>query len=436
MMKRTTHQRPRRQGAGELSSLRSIRLVLAGVVSLMALAVTLGVATRAQAAPETPPASVSPALPTADLLTAHYDLHVEGLDAREVGDMLEQLYAQLRNYFGAAPRGRLRLALYATREKWASAIQADGERVPPKAGGYYAPYTQKVYAWIQPSVYSTRHLLLHEATHQFHWLAATGNAAPSANWYIEGLAEYFGMHNWDGKSLRTGLVPTITLEDYPAAAWKKYEAAGADLQTMCYRADRPEAWALVRFLLETHHDQFRRLAARLDRQDEPIAAWKEVFGNDAAGLSQEFGNWLRNHTQPWQIVWVAWQQRGDAIECESQTMSMTILKETPKTFTVQVEPQTVGGTAGLVFGYESQRDFYLFHAAPDNNVRILRRQNGSWVTVFLQTLSPAENCRVLSVTADEKSTTLWAGGKKITTIAAIGQVGLSAENGRALFRLH
>ena len=34
---------------------------------------------------------------------------------------------------------------------------------------------------------------------------ATGNRSPKATWYTEGLAEYFGMHNWDGKTL-TGVV--------------------------------------------------------------------------------------------------------------------------------------------------------------------------------------------------------------------------------------
>lgn len=393
----------------------------------MPVAVAFLVAVCAHAAPE--PAA------TTDVRTAHYDLHVEGLDAREVGDMLEQLHGQLQSYFGAAPSGRLSLALFATREQWARALQADRQSVPPNAGGYYAPYTRKVYAWVQPSVYSTRKLVLHEATHQFHWLAATGNAAPSATWYIEGLAEYFGMHNWDGKSLQTGVVPAITLEDYPATAWKKYQAAGENMRALCDSADRPEAWALVRFLLETHPDQFRRLGARLDRQEDALDAWKQVFGTQTAGLSRQFGQWLKSHAQPWQIVWVAWQQRGDAIECESQTMAMTILKETPKSLTVQVEPQFPGGAGGLVFGYESQSNFYLLQAGPDHHVRVLRRRNGSWVSVSVHAVAPAGGGRVLSVSADEKSTTLWVGEKKLATIAAVGQVGLVAENGRTLFRV-
>ena len=394
----------------------------------LAGAILLCLTARAPGTPSAPPA--------VDLQTAHYDLHVEGLDAKEIGDMLEQLHAQLQTYFGTAPSGRLSVALYATREKWTSALRADRQFVPPGNGGYYAPFTGKVYAWIQPSAYFTRHVLLHEATHQFHWLAATGNRSPSAEWYFEGLAEYFGMHNWDGQRLQTGVIPAITLEDYPSAAWKNYQAAGGDLTTMCSRADRPEAWALVRFLLEKHPARFRMLAAALDRQEEAVGAWNRVFGSGTGDLSREFGQWLKDHRQPWQVVWVAWQQRGDAIESDAQTMSMTVLKETPKALTVRIEPQTAGGTAGLVFAYRSADDFYLFQVLPGRQIRILRRLNGAWMALPLAKLPPMQDSSVLAVTQDQTSTVLWAAGKKIATIPAVGQVGLNAENGRIRFRLN
>ena len=184
--------------------------------------------------------------------------------------------------------------------------------MPPQAGGYYAPQTHKAYIWAQPTEYFTRQVILHEATHQFHWLTATGNASPSAEWYYEGLAEYFGMHNWDGKRLQTGVIPAITLEDYPGAALKAYNEAAGDLMRMCSRAGRPGDWALVHFLLKKHRAQFRSLAAKFDARQDASAAWAEVFGDGLAGLSREFGDWLRSHAQPWRIVWTGWQQRGRA----------------------------------------------------------------------------------------------------------------------------
>lgn len=56
----------------------------------------------------------------------------------------------------------------------------------------------------QPSDYYRRHLLLHEGTHAFmnRWL---GGAGPP--WYMEGIAELLGTHQWDGKQLTLGYNP-------------------------------------------------------------------------------------------------------------------------------------------------------------------------------------------------------------------------------------
>lgn len=370
-----------------------------------------------------------------DLHTEHYDLHVEGLDAAEVGSMLEQLHAQLRAYFGTAPGQRLSVAVYSTRERWASALQAEGQYVPPRAGGYYAPGTHKAYLWLQPTAYFTRQVLLHEVTHQFHWLTASGNKSPTATWYYEGLAEYFGMHNWDGKRLETGVIPAVTLEDYPSRAMRNFEAFGGDLQRMLAGGDRPESWALVHFLMDEYPSQFRKLAAKLDRQEDAAGAWKESLGSDWSQMAGQFQQWMWNHRQPWQIVWVSWQQRGDAIEGDCGTSGITLLKETPKALTVEIEPQTAGGAAGLVFAYQSKEDFYLLQVRPDEKFYVVRRQNGAWSPVSSGELPRGGGHSVLSVTQDDKSTVLRANSQSVSTISAVGQMGLNAEGCRALFRI-
>ncbi|MFB3892531.1 MAG: hypothetical protein ACE15C_10970 [Phycisphaerae bacterium] len=401
---------------------------------VVSAALVFGVALCSIGAAAATPTVSQTTQPAGELRTEHYDLQVQCLDASEVGRMLEQLHAQLSEYFGAAPSGRLSFAVYASRDEWASALRAEGQYVPPNAGGYYSPQLRKVYAWIQPSAYFTRQVLLHEATHQFHWLTATGNSTPTSDWYAEGLAEYFGMHDWDGGHLRTGVIPAVTLEDYPAAALKAFEAAGEDVRKMSSGAGRPAAWAIVHFLRNKHPDQFRQLSARLDRQEDAAGAWDKVLKGDLSRLSQEFGSWLKSHVQPWQIVWANWQQRGDAIEGDSQTMSLAVLKATPKTLAYRIEPQTAGVTTGLVFGYRSPKDFYVFQALGAHSVRIIHRKDGTWTAEGLGKPTAVDDCTVLSITQDDKSTTLWAGGKQVARIAAVGQVGLNVENGRALFR--
>ena len=189
----------------------------------------------------------------ADVETEHYLIHTEGeVDAAETGRLLEALHAQLAEWFGAKPNPaeKLRVSVYGTRERWEAALREDGCPVP-EAGGYYSTGTRKAYLFVQPSEYFTRQLTIHEATHQFHYLAATGNSAPDGFWYIEGVAEYFGMHDWDGTTLRTRVVPLVSLEDYPKKALANLERLEWNVDGIIsgdVACERPEAWALVHFL--------------------------------------------------------------------------------------------------------------------------------------------------------------------------------------------
>ncbi|MCE9582539.1 MAG: hypothetical protein K8T20_08610, partial [Planctomycetes bacterium] len=155
-----------------------------------------------------------------DVATKHYDVHAEGMDAKEAGAILEALWEQLAKYFGGSPKGRLRVEIAATKEGFEAALKKD-KVGDVEAGGFYWPGTKTAYLFVQPSAFYTRQLLIHEATHQFHLLTAAGNKPPLAAWYGEGLVEWFGLHNWDGKELKTCVVPAVTLEDYPAQALKQ-----------------------------------------------------------------------------------------------------------------------------------------------------------------------------------------------------------------------
>jgi hypothetical protein len=405
----------------------------AAILLLGACALLAASALRAGAA--TPSTQPAPAAAT-DLRTEHYDLHVEGLDVKDTGAMLEQLHARLKEYFAAEPRERLTVSVYATQERWAQALQADRQFVPPAAGGYYAPHTRKAYLWVQPSAYTTRQLVLHECTHQFHYLVATGNVNPSAEWYTEGLAEYFGMHNWDGKRLETGVVPAITLEDYPSAALKAFDEAGEDLAELLTHAGRPESWGLVHFLLNNYPTQFHKLAALLDKQQDPAGSWMQAFGERPTKLSGEYRKWVAAHAQPWRVVWIPWQQRGETIVGESDTTNaLAILKETPRILVVELETGPAAGIAGLAVAYHAADNFCLLQVLPDKKVRVLRRLHGTWSLLCTKDLAPVAGPNTLTATQDGESTTLKVNGQQIVRLPDIGRVGLNADSCRAVFKI-
>jgi len=387
---------------------------------------------------------VSRPAPAADAprahITTHYDLTVETLDPVEVGSMLEQFHAHLTAFFGAAPSGRLAVGVYATRERFHAALAKDDQ---PKvdAGGYYAPDTRKAYLYVQPSEYYTRQLLLHEATHQFHYLAATENRRPKLGLYIEGLAEYFGMHDWDGRTLRTGVVPAISLEDYPAKALERFgKILERDFEGMVLgrkKCERPESWATMHFLAASRPKEFRAWARALDRQVEPAAAWAEAFGPvKPADLAEAFEAHVRASAQPWKIVSIAWQQRGAAIEgnTHDQAVGVALLKEMPARLSVRLEPATKAWSGGLVFNHLSRESYALLHLTSDRQARIIHRENGKWRSGKSVTIPAGKDGDTLALARDDKGVHLSVNGRALGTFAANGQVRLHIQEGRIAFR--
>lgn len=356
--------------------------------------------------------------------TEHYDLKAEGVDAEDAGRMLEAFHAQATKFFGKAPKERLRIEIYGTRENWAAALEAERQPVPEGAGGYYSPATKKAYLYVQPTEYSTRHLILHEAAHQFHYLAMTANRNPADAWYTEGIAEYFAMHNWDGRELATGVVPAVTLEDRPHAALQNLGNVEGIVAGSA-KADRPESWAIVHYLVNREPKRCRELFARLDRGERSKDAWPRTIGKVP---SKEIREWIGRNPQPWRIVWIAWQERGGRIEGRSDTNGIALLKRTPERFEVEIEGTAKGG---LVFGFRSAEEFHLFQV-DGSSVRVVRRTGGAWQTVLTRDKPPAEGLDRLAL---ETRGRLLANGVEVALLDVSGEVGLNVDGGRLLFRL-
>lgn len=371
-----------------------------------------------------------------DHTTEHYDLHVETLDPKDVGAMLEELHAQLAKHFGRAPKGRLRLEVYSTRERWQEAMKRDGVGTVD-AGGYYDPGTKKAYLFVQPSDYFSRQLILHEATHQFHYLAATNNGSPGTFWYTEGLAEYFGMHNWDGKALKTGVVPAITLEDYPAKALAQFDETKRDLEGILsgkVAVDRPVGWALVHWLLNAEPNRWRAVFGLLDQAHDPLKAWTRILGEVTPKHVESFRSWLEKHQQPWRVVWTAWQERGETIEGRSEVNGLAVLKQRPARLSVRFG-RPAKGMAGLVFGFRSADEFHLFQITEDGQARIVRRANKKWEIVSRHDLPAAKDGIVLTAAPTEKGTTLDANGRRLAELPVAGDVGLNVDSARVEFKV-
>ena len=350
--------------------------------------------------------------------------------------MLEALHAELTTFFGNAPSNPLRIEIYATQDRFLDALQRD--RQPFEGGGgLYGPTFEKVWLSIQPTDAYTRQLILHEATHQFHFLVATGNEFPSALWYTEGLAEFMAMANWDGHELEVGVIPAITVEDYPARARARFVELGWDLEaalTDRVRAGQAGSWALVHFLANQDLGRFRQLGRRLERREPPADAFRAVYGAVGTTLVRDFRSWLQDNEQPWQWQWNSWQQRGDWIEGESEVVAMSTLKNTPRRLEVELQPVSGYLKGGLVFGYRAPADFYMMTLWDDRTIRVVRRHGDEWQSIDRIEIDQPPGRDVLSVEQTAAGVKLSANGKIVKVLNAPGQVGLTVEGCTARFR--
>lgn len=447
-------------------------------MSLVVAWLGAGASLGAPAAPASRAAGATTVPAGVSVHTAHYDVYAERVDAGEVGRMLEAQHVALTAFFGRAPEGRLAVGIYGDAERFRAALLAD-HQAAVQAGGYYAPGTRKAYLFVQPSEYYTRQLTLHECAHQFHFLVATGNTSPSLFLYSEGLAEQLGMHDWDGQRLRVGVIPAVSLEDYPAQAAAHFTGRlGRNLRGMVrgeVETERPEAWAVVHFLLERYPERYRVWANALNHHaspgraadlafesalasTSPAAATKASEGSsgvtgsgwDWVKVAEEFSRWLAVHQQPWEISTVSWQERGDSIEgwSANNTVAIAFPKRQPtRGWTVDCQADHGNAMYGLVVNHRSAEEYELLQVLPagaGREVRLLRRTGGKWVSEGEWRLPAGEKAggkvrlgvAIRGETQDERpgeTLSLSANGSVLKEIPLEGRVGVHVQVGRVLF---
>ncbi len=330
------------------------------------------------------PAALAPPVPPADRVhveTPHYVLESSGKrpETEEWGRMLELAWPQFTAFFGKEPAlkngERLRIAFFDEDAPWRAAIIAGGGTAPD-AGGYYCPVARTAYVKRQPSAWYTRTLLLHEAAHQFHYLARTGNGLPGANWYVEGIAEHLGSHTWDGETLRVGVLPLVSLENRAGAAARAIAAADFSFESLlsAESADRPSAMMLVRFLSEgAHRKAFLALARKVDRGTTPtLRQFTRAFGKSARLLT-EWRAWLAARQEPLVSVFVEWDSRStNQLRGTAQVVSFCRTREAVRSVSARVDPGPDGGfRAGVLLHFEDARNYTI--------ATVVRRPNGDAV---------------------------------------------------------
>ncbi len=135
-------------------------------------------------------------------------LYTDVPSAPEIDDFpqaFDQAFELWCKYFGLDankyPDWRIRASLIADEARF----KACG-LIPDDLPKFYNGYTRGHECWLynQTSTYYRRHLLLHEGVHGFMF-SLLGSKAPP--WYIEGMAELLGTHDWENGQLELPYFP-------------------------------------------------------------------------------------------------------------------------------------------------------------------------------------------------------------------------------------
>jgi hypothetical protein len=293
----------------------------------------------------------------------HYrlDTDVDETLAEDLVRMLDAHHAGLRSVFGRAPdhEGRLHVRLFRHRKDYRRLIGGD-------AGGMYTYRDRVANVWVQPRAYWTRHLLLHETTHQWMHLAFSGNRALLPWWLDEGFAEYCAFHSWDGETLRTGLSDVITLMDYVAKAKTITATPGYHVEKTLsggLAGDRAEAWVLVHHLMNESAASRKRLLrclgtvprkVRVEDREKVERAGREVFRRTVTAkldrLTAAVKAYAAGLTRSWRVVTIAWDRRGDLVLGNAATTGVLARVGEPlgKTAEVSFRYRVLEGKKGWV----------------------------------------------------------------------------------------
>jgi hypothetical protein len=151
----------------------------------------------------------------------------------------------------------------------------------------------------QPSDYYRRHLMLHEGTHAF-MQAILGGAGPP--WYMEGMAELLGTHEWREGTLRLGVMPANRddvpmwgrvklIRDAVAAnrAWPLERVLAVDNARGMTTDEYAWAWGLCA-LLDGHpefQERFRELRGGVT-DPRFTERFRQLFANDWDDVDAEW----------------------------------------------------------------------------------------------------------------------------------------------------
>jgi len=369
-------------------------------------------------------------------------------EGEEYLHLAEALHGKLKEHFEAEPPGgkKLEVLFWPDAESFRRGGAADGvDAGALTAGGVYWTGTRKAYFWRQPSANFTRHLFLHELTHQFHFLAVMDNQARCPAWYSEGLAEHFGYHRWDGTTLEPGIDDVLGLEQDIPNMVEEARTGTYDVAAVVEGArggDKPPCWAAVHWLLSSPDPKvrarFRAAERKMWRGVKGKGLVESVLGPDEKAARAAANRYLSGLRTTWKIEWISWDARGSTLVGESGVVSLLRMREAPAGAPFIEASVKSAASAGLVLAFRTTDDFLAVYRRPSGRIEITRRKPGGWENLAAAEAPPGEAAVLRAEVLDGKTVRVLVGGTEVLRCEpggdpARGSVGLFVDGGRGEF---
>ena len=308
--------------------------------------------------------------------TEHYRLSIAGFDedeARNLGTLAELAWSGLSAAFGGDVAGPLEVFVAADQAGFEAQLAADGISGLEGAGGYYDPNSRRAYLFRQPTAYYSRVLLLHEIVHQYQDGREGIGGLPG--WYVEGLAEAFSRHHWDGECLQLRVRPLLSWEDAAAAALAELDTTPPDLAAVLAggAVSRPVAQELVRLLagdpeLAPRFTTWRDQVATDTISATDVAAFEAAVA-PVADVSTALRDFVPADQEPLSPMYLDWIPQGvDRAWGASEASAAARVKGEVDRYTMAIAwPES--GNVGALYGYDpTTGDLELALLAPDGGV--------------------------------------------------------------------
>ncbi|HEY0840993.1 MAG TPA: hypothetical protein VGD74_12460, partial [Vulgatibacter sp.] len=244
-------------------------------------------------------------------------------------------------------------------------------------------------------------LYLHEMTHQFHYLARTGNQnRPS--WYVEGLAEYLGRHDWDGRCVRLGVLPMLSWEDLPGSALDIVSTSGLDASSFISgttEASRAASWAITGYLERSDGgrmaDAFATYRALMDAGSAAGISEFEALLGPISALDLGVAGWLPSAQEPLAPIFTEWMHvaPGTVRSLRTGLLSLARVKEPHSVFETTVAEPPSGARAGVLAGFTDAANFVAYFVEDDLQLSEFKSVGGTvtWEYVGKPAVSPNDD---------------------------------------------